>query len=273
MKKCFPASIALFLLLFGCGGNMDEIIMPCSFCAFSCGGNEYDPEKKYCSNDTIKDYGFVTHKNKTYKFVEISARVWMAENLDVAVDSIRLLGSYNYKRYGNLYDWATAMQLPLKCDSLGTSDDADCKINTPHQGICPTGWHIPTFFEWYDLRNFVDSSSAGKNLKAAKGWDLYGGKSGNGYDKYGFAAMPGGYGSLSFKHPVVNILPDNVSILGYENFVGKKGLWWMVQEFNSKEALSASMSYGSDDITVTNFDKSFLFNIRCVRDSIKTDSR
>jgi len=270
IKKCFPAGIALLLLLFGCGGDINEN-MPCSFCIATCGGKEFNPteQKQYCSNDSLKEYGFITYENKTYKTVEIGNQVWMAENLNVAVaDSIEWMGYYDFNKYGSLYDWATAMQLPLKCNNINaaSADDDDCKIDTPHKGICPPEWHIPVFYEWHILQHFVDSIYSGKNLKATNGWNSKDGKSGNGYDKYGFAALPGGYGQLVGK----NYLPPNWSsgsMTLYKGIVGKEGRWWMVEELVENTAFFALMNYGSDVISITYpVEKLRLHSVRCVKD-------
>ena len=42
--------------------------------------------------------------------------------------------------YGGFYSWAEAMQLPAICDST----DCSAQVQTPHRGICPSGFHIPT---------------------------------------------------------------------------------------------------------------------------------
>ena len=51
-------------------------------------------------------------------------------------------------KYGVLYNWATAMNLPATCN------EADCQDPIPTtaelQGICPRGWHIPRRTEWDD---------------------------------------------------------------------------------------------------------------------------
>jgi len=48
---------------------------------------------------------------------------------------------------GALYEWQEAMDLPANC----AYTDCSAQINTPHQGICPDGWHIPTDTEWKTL--------------------------------------------------------------------------------------------------------------------------
>ena len=64
------------------------------------------------------------------------------------------------------------------------------------QGICPTGWHLPTRSEWSKLFRAVGSIDvASKKLKLQVGWDIneYNGKSGDGDNEYGLSIFPSGY--------------------------------------------------------------------------------
>lgn len=145
-----------------------------------------------------------TRDNKTYKIVKIGDQVWMAENLNYA-DSTKtpsLKGkSWCYEnaadscaKYGRLYTWAAAI------DSVALANDADnpqicgdgktCTLPTVVQGVCPEGWHLPSYDEWETLFKAVGgSSAAGKALKSGSGWS----GNGNGTDAYGFSALPAGY--------------------------------------------------------------------------------
>ena len=57
---------------------------------------------------------------------------------------------------GGLYQWAEAMALPSNCNST----DCSTQIQSPHQGICPEGWHIPTDAELCTLEQTVDPTIA-----------------------------------------------------------------------------------------------------------------
>jgi uncharacterized protein (TIGR02145 family) len=113
----------------------------------------------------------------------------MAENLNVKVDS-----SWWYdndpdtgRKYGRLYKWSAMLGIPDSC--TGTISCASM-IRSKHQGICPTGWHLPDDSDWTVLlTNIGGKSTAGKLLKSTSGWD----GSDNGLDEYGFAALPAGY--------------------------------------------------------------------------------
>ena len=121
---------------------------------------------------------------KTYKIVKIGEQVWMAQNLDYVSGSCYDNKSENCEKYGRLYDWVTAMTLPESCN-----EECEIEIKNPHQGICPSGWHLPNSKEWQILIDFAGGDKvAGKKLKAKEGWS----NKGNGTDDYGFSALPSG---------------------------------------------------------------------------------
>jgi uncharacterized protein (TIGR02145 family) len=168
-----------------------------------CGNVEYDPADEFCDGRGEK---------KLYKYVEIDGQNWMAENLNYNAAGSKcgstLSGNGTLSdadavacdKYGRLYDWATAMDLEATCNSSACSS----QIQTKHQGVCPTGWHIPGDAEWDALIAFIhtdkeigsftsgSSSYAGKYLKAVNGWNSYGGIVN--LDSYDFSALPGGIG-------------------------------------------------------------------------------
>jgi len=180
----------------------------------------------------------------------IGSQTWFQRNLDYAVAGSKCgndsklsdMNTATCDTYGRLYSWATAMNLPASCNSSSCSS----QINTPHQGICPSGWHIPSNAEWSVLINFVGSSSA-YVLKATNGWNNHG----NGGDKYGFAALPNGFGNF----------------VGVFYSVGDQGRWWSATEYNAENAYHRVIYYNYVDVD-ERYDtyKSYLFGIRCLKD-------
>lgn len=168
------------------------------------GGWSWDLPKEACLNPEI-DYGEMAdpRDGQVYKTVKIGDQVWMAENLNYA-DSTKTPslkgGSWCYDNRaencdvtGRLYTWAAAI------DSVALANDADnpqtcgygetCMLPTVVQGVCPSGWHLPTEDEWETLFAAVGGKGdAGKMLKSTSGWS----DSGNGTDAYGFSALPAG---------------------------------------------------------------------------------
>ncbi|MDR0517005.1 MAG: fibrobacter succinogenes major paralogous domain-containing protein [Fibromonadaceae bacterium] len=199
-----------------------------------------------------------TRDGKTYKTAKIGEQVWMAENLNYEAK-----GSECYSRelaycvkYGRLYNWAMAMALPSNCNNTSCSK----QIETKHQGICPSGWHIPSNAEWDKLIRYVDgdkgteslyeSETAGKYLKATSGWDDYKGKSCNGEDTYGFSALPGGNGGPK----------------GYFFTVGNYSNWWSSSEGSKYNAYYRAIRHEDESISYEDVYKLGLFSVRCLQD-------
>ena len=113
--------------------------------------------------DTLMDYD-----GNIYKTVQIGQQCWMKENLrtthytdgntipagTMTSDSI----AYRYKPgnqdsnvplMGYLYNWAAVMH------GAASSEANPSGV----QGICPTGWHVPSDAEWTQLSNYVESQS------------------------------------------------------------------------------------------------------------------
>ncbi|MDR0518371.1 MAG: fibrobacter succinogenes major paralogous domain-containing protein [Fibromonadaceae bacterium] len=212
-----------------------------------------------------------TRDGKTYKTTKIGEQVWMAENLNYEAsgskcygeggivfgedyDEITLSSSEiqaNCKKYGRLYNWATAMDIDKRFNKKEWNG-SDVK----HQGVCPNGWHLPSNAEWGKLYRYADgdkgtksfykSETAGKYLKSISGWN----ESGNGTDKFGFSALPGGVGDPN----------GSFDDVGYEVF------WWSASEYDSDGAYSRYMSYDIELAYWAFSVKSGLYSVRCVGD-------
>ncbi|MDR2595405.1 MAG: fibrobacter succinogenes major paralogous domain-containing protein [Fibromonadaceae bacterium] len=168
---------------------------------------------------------------KIYKTVKIGEQVWMAENLNYEVEGSKCYKNTteNCDKYGRLYNWETAMK------------------------SCPAGWHLPSKAEWEVLVTTAGGEKiAGKYLKATSGWNDYAGKSGNGEDKFGFSALPGGFGSL------VN---DDFNMK-----VGYGGHWWSSSEINKLDAHARYIYNDFEKVYYNEGDKIGMYSVRCLQD-------
>jgi uncharacterized protein (TIGR02145 family) len=198
----------------------------------------------------VRNYnGFTTDSRdgKTYKTTTIGTQIWMAENLNYYTTS----GSECYNSietnciiYGRLYNWETAM-----ANSASSSDNP-----SGVQGICPSGWHLPSDAEWDILMTAVGgSSAAGQYLKATDGWSdcgLYGSGSNNWCeDIYGFSALPIG---------------EELDV--YSNYVGFAGYWWSSTESSGTAAYNRAMEWNSSSTRRSNYYKHDVHSVRCIKD-------
>jgi len=135
------------------------------------------------------------------------------------------------------------MGFPSDCNENTCSN----QIQSPHRGICPEGWHIPSKAEWDVLTAYIGGSGTeGKKLKTTGGWK----RGGNGTDDYGFSALPGGYGNSGNNF-------DDVGDIGY---------WWSAGEYNSTYAWSRQMDYDRESADWYGYEKSYMHPVRCVKD-------
>ena len=198
------------------------------------------PKEAYLNPDI--DYGEMTDSRdgQVYKTVKIGDQTWMAENLNysdsVATPSLKGKSwcfdndPEKCKVTGRLYTWSAAI------DSVALANDAEnprtcgnpdaCKFADDVQGICPSGWHLPSYDEWYTLVSELGGEkAAGPILKSKIGWNKK-----MGVDEVGFSALPSGVWDGSGDFGVEGVYfwsatdaatfqSDNVSVMSLENEV------------------------------------------------------
>ena len=201
-------------------------------------GSEYD-----ATANTLKDL----RDGKVYKTVKIGDQVWMAENLNFETDL-----SYCYNdsaeyctKYGRLYKWATAVGKPESECGYGKI----CSLPSGNiQGVCPSGWHVPSKDEWDTLFNAVGGQlTAGKMLKSTSDWI----QDGNGTDEFGFSVLPSGYVTKSGTYAYAKYYANLLSSTEFE-------------EHDGTGAYVATMSYKYDYVNLEYTNKSYGFSVRCV---------
>jgi uncharacterized protein (TIGR02145 family) len=197
--------------------------------------------------DSVTD----SRDNETYAVIKIGDDCWMAENLRYDVPGVfgssDTVNSANPSlAYGRLYDWATLM------NGASTSSSNPSGV----QGICPSGWHLPSDSEWNELEmalgmSAVDTANTswrgvhGTAMKSLTGWN----NSGNGTNASGFNAFPAGYYySGSF-----------INLGGYAYF-------WSSTEHSVSNAWDRYLGSGGATVGRYSINKALGFSCRCVED-------
>jgi uncharacterized protein (TIGR02145 family)/uncharacterized repeat protein (TIGR02543 family) len=190
-----------------------------------------------------------TRDSKTYNAVKIGNQTWMVENLNYTPSSgnswcYRNADS-NCVKYGRLYDWATAMNIDTSYNSNMWGGS-----NVKHQGVCPSGWHLPSSDEWHELTKYAN---AGGKLKSTTGWywsQYLGG--GSGTNEFGFSALPGG---CYYDYD------------GDFKEIGSEGLWWSASWANSDSSAGAMrIDYRDMFVGLYSENKSNGYSVRCLGD-------
>lgn len=121
----------------------------------------------------------VVHDGKTYNTVQIGTQCWLRENMNIGTrinNSITQTNNatiecYCYNNdtvncniYGGLYQWAEAVQY---YNGVTNTTHWSTPVPTVVQGICPSGWHIPTKTEWDALVTYLGGTAvAGGKVKS-----------------------------------------------------------------------------------------------------------
>jgi uncharacterized protein (TIGR02145 family) len=186
----------------------------------------------------------VDYAGKVYNTVLIGSQCWLRENLDVGVmvpgsqDQMNngSIEKYCYDDdtancgvYGGLYQWSEAMQYV-------TTQGAT--------GICPPGWHIPTYTEFQTLISAVGGN--GNALKATG----QGSGSGAGTNESGFSAL----------------LAGNRNIDGSFGWLGRGGVLWSSTLFDAAYADYLYLSYYDPSVLLTSSFMNYGFSVRCLKD-------
>jgi len=224
-----------------------------------CDGNEFNPETHFCSDGEILQNGMihgapVEYEGETYETVVIGKQTWMARNLNYNVEGSWCYGDKtggdsegNCEKYGRLYNWTTAMGLSPSCQTTSCAG----QVSEKHRGVCPEGWHIPSYEDWTILINTVGSATSATKLKATSGFNMNGTKSGNGTDDFGFAALPGGfYNNGNFSN------------------IGNGGYFWTTREYLANSATRKNILYNNESVSeAVSADKGKTsHSIRCLKD-------
>ena len=209
-----------------------------------------------------------------YDAVQIGNQIWMAENLRTTkyADSTSIpLGNiytgsgtapYRYEpnndnsnvsTYGYLYNWPAVMH--------GESSSETNPSGV--QGICPTGWHVPSDAEWTQLTDYMKTQPAymtsgnadhlAKALAATWGWNSSDepdapGNNLNTNNATGFSALPAGYSG------------------GYYIGFGIGTSFQSATEIDNFSAYCRKLVYDGADVSRNNYIKSDAHSVRCIRD-------
>ncbi|MFH0735381.1 MAG: FISUMP domain-containing protein [bacterium] len=205
-----------------------------------------------CPGITTVDYA-----GKIYNTVQVGNQCWLKENLDLGTrinsNSVQLnnniIEKYCYNddtvnchTYGALYEWAEAVQY-LNGATNFKSPSPDFTGNV--QGICPSGWHIPTIPEYQTMIDLVNND--GNALKAiGQGTSL-----GTGTNTSGFSAMLGGYSDAG----------------GYFFKFGIATYFWSVSESGSAYGRYFSLDWDESATSINSDFKLNGFSVRCLNDN------
>ncbi|MEI6575830.1 MAG: FISUMP domain-containing protein [Bacteroidota bacterium] len=203
-----------------------------------------------CPETAMFSYG-----GQTYNTVKIGNQCWMKENLNIGtiVSSVYInstshsecadngiIEKYCYQNlpqncdlYGGLYDWNEMMQY----------------ISVPGtQGICPSGWHVPTDGEWQVLVDFLGGSTQAGGMMKEAGFVSWNSPNTGASNLSGFTALGAGYrfhyGNFGDIH-------------NYESF-------WSSTEYSGWASSFRYLMNTNSSLAPYNYFKTYGYSVRCV---------
>lgn len=204
-------------------------------------GTAYGNEESFSTLDPCNGETTITYENQIYGIISIGDQCWMKENLNYQVgNSWCPEDNPSYCNiYGRLYDWETVMN----------GESSSNSIPSGVQGICPSGWHIPSGGELDIIINYLGGSSvAGGKMKEA-GYAHWNIPNTGATNESGFTALPAG------RH-----------IPGITSGPGNGAFFWSCSESDADHVFYLSLLYdvaGAGKFIKT---KDYGFSLRCLKD-------
>jgi len=162
-----------------------------------------------------------TNDIKQYKTAQIGKLVLMAENMNFKTNMGKSWcyedDDFYCKKYGRLYDWNSASK------------------------VCPSGWHLPSDFEWNELQR-----SAGKGLATA------------------ISALKGGWRD-SDAHEYTLDKQRSGDKTGRWGNLDETGLWWTSTTFEATGSAQARQLSASGAFSSTLKNKSNALSVLCIQ--------
>jgi len=190
----------------------------------------------------------LTYNSAAYTTVLMSSsygsQCWFGENLRTTKkpDGVTDITSYCDPAgcdspWGRLYDWTTAM------DGASAASGCTAKI----QGICPSGWHIPSDYTSCSGDDFPGLGSDGGALKKTGTAEWWSPNTGATNDS-NFTAYPAGNYNGSY------------------NNRGDYGYFWSSSQVSSPNGYYRYLRYGNTNFSRNSSAKTIAYSIRCVKD-------
>ncbi|MBK8698808.1 MAG: hypothetical protein IPN29_04430 [Saprospiraceae bacterium] len=193
----------------------------------------------------------LTYGGEDYNTVLIGSQCWMAENLNIGTmingatnqTNNLVIEKYCYNNdpaqcttFGGLYQWDEMMQYT-------TMEGA--------KGLCPTGWHLPSFGDWTTLTTALSRPDKGSRLAGnAALWANGVLDSSPNFGTSGFVALPAGLRLNGGTYSTQSLL----------------AIFWSSTENGVSAALNPYLFYTLPDVIQSSDGKVFGFSVRCVQD-------
>ena len=202
-----------------------------------------------CTDENVVMDGY------TYSVVEIGDQCWFAENLRTT----KFNNGSSISRVTNNSTWyGLASSARCEYDNNQNNVDSYGRMYNGYamasiSGLCPTGWHIPSWEDWMELKDYLGSQGfsdiEGTALKATSGWS----SGTNGTDDFGFSGIPSGQ------------RPQG----GY--YSSEYNCYWWSSSATGDDFIYFGLrsDYQPEKISYNSADPRYGLSVRCIRDAVE----
>jgi uncharacterized protein (TIGR02145 family) len=218
----------------------------------------------------------------TYTTVPIGSQCWMSQNLNYGTYALpstnaqaprtkycqNLSGPDPTCVMGGLYEWANMMNGGQSCNGTGPGSPG-CSSNV--QGLCPSGWHIPSHYEWTQMEQTICVSGDCNNVfpydEVTYGW--------RGTYEGGMIKVTPICGSLpcwvapnpnATNSTHFNALPCGYSQSGSFTDVGEYSGWWSTTKTSNGNTAWGRQLFSGDSKIVRGYNFLYIgFPVRCLK--------
>lgn len=193
-----------------------------------------------CGSDLVD-----SRNNKTYPTVQIGNQCWMAQNINI--------GARATQNNNSIIEKYCYSNLESNCDIYGGyyifNEALQYSTTAPIQGICPTGWHVPSYNEWMILADYLKGTSTAGGTMKATGTTYWTAPNTGATNASGFKALPSGECAICTSNWVD---------------IKDKGKFWSSSQSSTYNAWSIYLYYGSTKMTFEANSKTRGKPVRCL---------
>ena len=222
-------------------------------------------------NISVPDCGTVNdYDGNTYHTVLIGEQCWMRDNLRTthysngtsiplgSTSSETIADRYypddnsaNVSTYGYLYNWPAVM------NNAAPSNTNPSEV----QGVCPTGWHVPSYDEILQMHSYLEGilafqcedESIGKSLATTTGWDAYTADCAVGY-------QPERNNTSGYSARAAGFFADGYMPLG------EIATFWTATDNSGSGSIAYGLYNDTGYVQLWGLDVTFGLSVRCLRD-------
>ena len=187
-----------------------------------------------------------------YKTIIIGNQTWMAENLKSThyQNGDPIPNITDYVQWAKLTTGACCDYENIPANNIIYGKLYNYNALSDVRLLSPPGWHIPSYYDWSLLINYLGGESVTGGKLKETGFSHWEAPNEGATNLFQFTALPGGLRDID----------------GIYWEIGKLGLMWSSTEYNSEKAKVIVTNLTMNGAYIRDFKKISGFSVRCIKD-------